>query len=276
MVDLEARNGRHALFAVANAVLRHGEEVAPRGQRTKELRHFSLEVADPYDVLCTGIGANQSSEVAASEALQLIGGFSDPEFSVLHAPNLAAFRNGTGGFDGAYGPRLEPLLYDLCQRLVDDRNTRQAILPIWRADDVLRWGSKDYPCTLTLGFFIRADKLELDVTMRSNDVNWGLKNDMFQFTQLQLSVAHLLNLEAGPYRHTALSMHVYERDWGWAEALDAGNLWAPIPDHPRGIDGAQTVLELMLRARQVALVRELALTTTPSETWYRKVLGYGT
>jgi len=262
--------------------MRWGEKVEPRGMLTKELRHFSVEIDDPYDVLCTGIGANQSPEVAASEAIQLVGGFSDPAFSVAHAPNLANFLNDVGTFDGAYGPRVEATIYDVLQRLVSDVDTRQAIIPIWTGDDARRWGSKDYPCTLTLGFFLRKDKLELDVTMRSNDVNWGLKNDIFQFTQLQLSVAHLLDVEAGPYRHTSYSMHLYERDWGWAEGLSQNShaVFGQIADHPAGIDGAVSVLDMLWRARAIALNADLTfgvtdgIVLTPSERWYRKALGW--
>lgn len=270
MADLVALNGRAALVRTARRVLTTGEEVSPRGQRTKELRHFSLTVRDPYDILCTGINAGQSREVIAAETLQLIGGFCDPEFAVKHAPNLHKFRNASGGFDGAYGPRLREVLPAIVARLKSDPDTRQAIVPIWRASDATRTESLDYPCTLTLGFYVRRNRLEMDVAMRSNDVNWGLKNDLFQFTQLQLSIAHLLGVEAGPYRHTAFSMHLYERDWEWADQLDGGAVEEPISSHPIGIVAKDA--EAMMARAQLLASEVSGLRLSATEVWYREAL----
>lgn len=276
MVAIEKVNGRMALRDTAAQVLRWGEEVSPRGQRTKEMRHFTVQIEDPYDTLCTGINANYSLEIAAAEAIQLIGAFSNPSFAIRHVPALANFTNQHGEFDGAYGPRAADVVPYVVARLIRDRDTRQAIIPIWNARDAKRQVSKDFPCTLSLGFFIRHDMLELDVTMRSNDVCWGLKYDVFQFSQLQLTIAALLGIKAGPYRHTALSMHLYERDWEWAENLstERDKLTWPVLQHPMGIDGASdSPLDMMMRARQIALNdNELSFNLTPSERWYREVL----
>jgi thymidylate synthase len=275
VADVTARNGRSALVQTVAKILQWGKIVTPRGMETKELRHFSVEIVDPTDILCVGINANQSAEVIAAEALQLIGGFSDPAFSVKHAPKTEAFLNDDGEFDGAYGPRVEELIYDIGQRLSIDRDTRQAILPIWRAGDLTRKESKDYPCTLTLGFFIREEKLELDVTMRSNDVNWGFKNDIFVFSQLQLSIAHLLDLEGGPYRHTSYSMHLYAKDLEWANGLssDPESINAAMTGQPLGIVGT-SALDMQDRARSLALDETPRGDLTTTERWYREALGW--
>lgn len=252
MADVTAWNGRSALAQVASRVLVDGIEVAPRGMRTKELRNLSVHIEDATDVLCTGIGANQSTRVVAAEALQLIGGFSDPAFAVRHAPALAGFLNEAGEFDGAYGPRLAPQYPSLVKRLTSDRDTRQAVLSVWNREDLWRDQSKDYPCTLVLGFAIRGDKLHLAVVMRSNDVNWGFKNDIFQFTQLQMSLARVLGIETGSYHHTAFSMHLYEASWPWAEGLVlTESSYDPLPDHPTGV-GAETVEDMVREARLIA------------------------
>lgn len=275
-MDLIAENGRDALRQTAAHVLAYGDTVSPRGMETREMRHFSVEVINARDTLCTGIRANQSQEVAAAEAIQLCGAFSNPEFAVKHAPNLARFRNQQGTFDGAYGPRVDAVIRDVVRRLAADNDTRQAVVPIWLPEDARRDESLDFPCTLSLGFFVRYNQLELDVTMRSNDVNWGLKNDMLQFTQLQLTVANVLDLDVGVYRHTAMSMHLYARDFEWAENL----LRAPVPshrdpidDHPqgfgrRGVDDLETTIE---RARSIARGDKVRRMTS-SENWYYETL----
>lgn len=271
MPDIYAQNGRDALCQVVGKVLSRGLETAPRGQRTREIEHMTVQIVDPYDALCTGINAGQSRRIAAAEALQLIGGFSDPKFAIKHAPALAAFTNEVGEFDGAYGPRLRVQYGRLVERLKSDRDTRQAVLSVWRAGDLLQLESKDYPCTLVLGFAIRRDRLNLSVCMRSNDVNWGFKNDIFQFTQLQCSIANLLGIQAGAYRHTAFSMHLYERDFEWALGLDRTKVADNIADHPTGIY-AGTADGMTHAARQIAY-GERATDGSRSHTWYANALG---
>lgn len=271
-MDVIAQNGRQALIQTAHHVLNEGRTVSPRGLETREVRHLSLTVLNPRDVLCTGIGANQNPRVIAAEAAQLIGGFSDPAFAIRHAPALTRFTNARGEFDGAYGPRVGHQLPAALMRLQADADSRQAIVAIWNDDDLLREHSLDYPCTLVLGFFIRDGLLELDVTMRSNDVNWGLKNDLFQFTQLQLTMAHALGIDVGPYRHTAFSMHLYERDYDWAEQLDVNHALDPITDHPQGIcvdhhDAVGRLLASMATARALADPR-----SAPRVDWYSSAL----
>lgn len=270
MADIYAANGRHALVQVADLVLRLGHRVSPRGLQTKEIEHLTVQIGNPYDALCLGINAKQSRRVAAAEALQLIGGFSDPAFAVEHAPKLKAFLNERGEFDGAYGPRVAGQYAHLVDRLKSDSLTRQAVLQIWQQRDLERLGSHDYPCTLSLGFAIRRDQLNLSVVMRSNDVNWGFKNDIFQFTQLQCSIANILGIPAGVYRHTAFSMHLYERDWPWAEELDhRAATDAPLPSHPSGIHAA-TVGEMRTVAGQLCRGEADGV---PSHNWYIDALG---
>jgi thymidylate synthase len=67
------------------------------------------------------------------------------------------------------------------------------------------------PCTLSLVFQIRDNKLQLSVTMRSNDIIWGFCNDSYVFTLLQEYVANDLGIEMGEYVHHSISMHIYER-----------------------------------------------------------------
>jgi hypothetical protein len=72
--------------------------------------------------------------------------------------------------------------------LLKDHDSRRALVLINRANDqiyAVDHGSKDVPCTLSLQFFVRDNKLHLHAHMRSNDVFWGLTYDLFSFTMLQ-------------------------------------------------------------------------------------------
>lgn len=97
-----------------------------------------------------------------------------------------------------------------------DRDTRQAILRFSLPEH--QWhGNKDQVCTMYGNFLIRDNKLHFSVFMRSNDLMRGLVYDMPWFISLMDKMVEELkpiypDLEKGPYRHLANSMHIYERD----------------------------------------------------------------
>lgn len=209
---IELRNLRDDYHKVLQRVRLHGKPVKVRGMETLEILDETLVIQDPTDVFPWGTGRGVNPAIAAVEALQLIGGVSHPDLMVKASSNFAQFRDG-GAFHGAYGPRIRQQLPAVVKRLQKDINTRQACIVIWEPlRDLYEDGLKDYPCTMLFQFLVREEKLQLHTTMRSNDVWWGLAYDAFQFTQLQLTVASALGLDAGPYFHHAVSFHMYERD----------------------------------------------------------------
>jgi len=68
---------------------------------------------------------------------------------------------------------------------------------------------KDIPCTNTIQYLVREDRLHTVVSMRSNDAWLGLVHDVFAFTMLQEIVARALGIEVGTYFHFVASLHLY-------------------------------------------------------------------
>lgn len=204
---------------ICQAVRDRGSEVSPRGHKTREVLGATIIVEDPTRNLPVGIGRGLKPAIGAVEAAQLIAGVSMPDVATSVAPNLRQFAEDDGSFHGAYGLRAGWQMASIIERLAADRDTRQAVLVIW--SPYLDTGTihKDMPCTVSLHFMIRNGKLNLHVTMRSNDVWWGLAYDVFQFTQLQMTVARCLGIGWGRYFHHANSLHIYERDWDKVDAL---------------------------------------------------------
>lgn len=200
-------------------VLYEGEEVSPRGKRTKEIFGETIRVQDVTRSLPLHIGRSCNPAIGAVEAIQLIGGFTDPELTCRVSPNMKEFLDENGTFHGAYGPRVRPQIELAMKRLTEDRDSRQAVLNVWNWHWDLNEPHKDLPCTVSLHFLIRDNRLVLHTHMRSNDVWWGLAYDVFQFTQLQLTVARQLDIETGSYYHHDTSLHIYERDWDKVEQL---------------------------------------------------------
>ena len=96
--------------------------------------------------------------------------------------------------------------------LKHDLNSRQAVIHIKDANNTLNKPTKDLNCTIALQFLIRNNKLDLIVTMRSNDLWLGLPYDVFNFTCMQIQMAMELGVEIGRYYHNAGSLHLYKKD----------------------------------------------------------------
>lgn len=218
MTTIHVGDMRHGYIDICRMVMSQGAVVKPRGMETRELLDVVIVLDEPRDALPLGINRKPNKAIAVVEALQLIGGIQTPELVCRIQPNFKQFLDGEA-FHGSYGPRLRNQLPHTVQKLLDDRDTRQAVMTIW--DPAFDNGStvKDLPCTTMLQFLIRDGRLILHTTMRSNDVWWGLAYDAFQFTQLQLAVANFMGIPAGPYHHHAVSLHAYERDFDSIEDL---------------------------------------------------------
>ncbi len=264
---------RTAYRQIIEAVLTHGDNVAPRGRPTRELRGVSFGLASPHDAIYKRSGYNV--HFAAAEALQLIAGTSDAEELVRINPTMLQFTQrlslGELYLHGAYGPRIRGPLQDAVAKIEGDRDTRQAVVPIFRPGD-LTAVTPDIPCTLLLHFQVRHDLLELDVTMRSNDIYWGTPYDVFYFTQLQLTVARSLNITAGAYRHHTDSLHAYARDIPALQEIVGGP--EPLPIYgPTGIGVPGEPIHVIQQfAGGLLYGNEPRMTA--SEQWYADQLNY--
>jgi len=107
--------------------------------------------------------------------------------------------------------------------LVEDKNSRQAIM-FFNQPKFQFKENKDFVCTMYANFFIRNNKLNMKIQMRSNDIFYGLTFDAPFFSFLQQSVFLKLketypNLEIGAYYHFADNLHFYERHFELAESV---------------------------------------------------------
>jgi thymidylate synthase len=99
--------------------------------------------------------------------------------------------------------------------LIQDKDTRQAVM-MFNKPQYQYGNNKDFICTLSGIFAIRNNRLNLTITMRSNDVVLGTPTDVAFFCML-LQQAHKLlkeyypDLKLGKYTHIANSYHLYER-----------------------------------------------------------------
>ena len=92
--------------------------------------------------------------------------------------------------------------------LRNNNNTRQAAISIYDAKEMKSY-KYDTPCTYAVQFTIVDNKLNMCVTMRSNDLWYGFCNDQYCFSMLQQLVARELNVPVGTYFHFAHNLHLY-------------------------------------------------------------------
>lgn len=206
-------NGMDTGYAFILDGVQQGDRVSPRGLPTRELLDVSIKLTDPTRALPVGTGRSLNTKIAAVEALQLIGGVCHPEVMTHVSAEFRKFMDG-GTFHGGYGQRTRAQIPAAIKRLQEDRDTRQAVVTMWDPlHDLFTPGMKDYPCTISLQFLVRDNRLQLHTHMRSNDVWRGLAYDVFVFTQLQQVVAAAMLMDVGSYFHHTTSLHMYETDY---------------------------------------------------------------
>lgn len=248
-MELRMSNLRWGYVDLIHVVREGGKPVDVRGQATRELTGITLRFPDATaDMLPVGTGRKVNTRLAAVEALQLIGGADAYNLIVRAAPEYGrVLVDAQDPAYGAYGPRVLPQLPHVVHQLRHDPTTRQAVMTIWKVDDLTHRGDK--PCTLTLQFLIRDGQLELHTNMRSQDVWLGVPYDVFMFTQLQRTVATTLGVRAGAYVHHVTSLHLYEHDLDRSFTLYPPHESNYLTDLPPGIVGMREIVPLMAEVR---------------------------
>lgn len=262
-------NLREGYQSIIDEIVKHGDRCAPRGQQIIELLYPTIVVEDPTDCLMMIRGRKANLSIGAAEALQLVGGFSDPDFMARVSPVFRRYMD-SDDLNGAYGSRVYDQLFTIERLIKGDRDTRQAVLMIAHPDlDIVNSG-KDFVCTVYLQFLLRRGKLHCSTSMRSNDIYLGMSYDLHQFTTLQCSLANALDVEVGDYVHNVGSLHLYERDFDKISELGTAVDGRDVPRlHGIGRQG-QSMPEIVDRARAIYECRLNDPTTT--ESWFIKSL----
>jgi thymidylate synthase len=203
---------------------------SPRGFEIKENTNVCLVLENPLNCLFKSPVRSSQKKYISAELLWYFTGNNDVSF----ISKFSSFWQKIavdGKANSAYGHLIfnvdnehgESQYLWSFKSLLKDKDSRQAIIhfnmPQHQYED-----NKDFPCTLYGVFHIRGNKLNFTVHMRSNDVVWGLANDIAFFVVLQCQMlAHLKlkypELELGTYTHIADSYHLYSHHYELIEKL---------------------------------------------------------
>lgn len=243
-------------------ILERGRKVSPRGLTNIELTGVSLELIDARNNLFVNEPRRLFYRFAIAEWLWIWYGYEDVATISRYNRHIAQFSDDGLIFNGSYGPRIKRRWNEVLDLLRVDRDSRQAVIPIFGQAHSYR--SKDVPCTLDLQLLDRDDQLNMIVTMRSSDIWLGLPYDIFNFTMLLNMAAAQRHLKVGWLKMFLGSSHLYEKNMNTARlAADAFtvNLRSP------GLTGPPTeVLDRLL------VTGELTTPLDPPWSHYADVL----
>ena len=204
------RNANEAYEYLFDRIIQDGVDFAG----TKALFNVGFYITNPLDNKIINRERNWKQEYAEAEWQWYLSGDNNIEkLGKIYGkvPEIwKRMANEKGNVNSNYGwqwqrnAQLDMVIETLRQK----SETRQAAISIYDGKEITSY-AHDTPCTYAVQFTILHDRLDMCVTMRSNDLWYGFCNDQYCFSMLQGLVAHELNVEPGVYYHFAHNMHLY-------------------------------------------------------------------
>ncbi len=225
------KNLNDTFCSLLTSVFEEGSVVRARGSEQREVLFCNFTIEDPTDLQITSPARKFSSDYAVAEWQWYLS--ANPKVNNIGklAKIWSMIQDSNGEAESNYGCYLKPQWEWVVNELLEDRDTRRATFVINQPYHKSKNGS-DYPCTHYLHFFIRDNRLHLGVNMRSNDIIFGLCNDVFTFSMFQQLMLNELNsrgaaVTLGTYNHHAGSLHLYERHYSMASKILLENKTCP-------------------------------------------------
>ncbi|MCK9574608.1 MAG: thymidylate synthase [Candidatus Pacearchaeota archaeon] len=217
---------------VIKKIQKSNNEVNPRGLKVKETLLEMMEIDPRYPIVDF-----KAREFPWKYLAGELGWYLRREKSLDNIKPFSSFWNRIADENGEINSNYGNLLFGKQLRwvydsLVADIDTRQAVAFLNQPKFQYK-GNKDFVCTFSLNFFVRKNKLNMKVTMRSNDIFFGFTFDapFFSFVQqhmyLWLKETKYPDLELGTYYHFADNIHFYERHFDVANEITKELLTMP-------------------------------------------------
>jgi len=204
------RNANEAYEYIHDRILQDGVAFGD----TKALFNVGFYITDPKDRKIINKERKWNEEYAEAEWQWYLSG--DPHVDTLgdiygKIPEIwkrmadpKGYVNSNYGYQWDRNAQLDMVV----EMLKHKKDTRQACVSIYDGKEIADY-AYDTPCTYAIQFTIVHNRLDMCVTMRSNDLWYGFCNDQYQFSKLQEMVSNKLNIEIGTYFHFAHNLHLY-------------------------------------------------------------------
>jgi len=208
------RNANEAYEYIHDRILQDGVEFGD----TKALFNVGFYITDPKDRKIINKEREWKEDYAEAEwQWYLSGDRSIYKLGDIYGkvPEIwKRMANESGLVNSNYGWQWQRSYNDVSQLdniikiLTENPESRQATISIYDGKEIHNY-EKDTPCTYAVQFTIIHNRLDMCVTMRSNDLWYGFCNDQYQFSKLQEMISKQLEIETGVYYHFAHNMHLY-------------------------------------------------------------------
>lgn len=205
---IEAHNIANGWSMVVSEILRKGKRVAPRGMETLEITNLTLYIEEGLYNIFENEVRDLNYRFMIAEWLWIQAGLEDVASLAQYNSVMRQFSDDGGILNGAYGPRLNSQ-WQYITKALRDEGSRQAVSTIWTTNPGL---SKDIPCTISIQWLVREDKLHSTINMRSSDAWLGLPYDYFSFSQICNSLSCVIGLKVGSITMNLASSHLYQKD----------------------------------------------------------------
>lgn len=196
-----------------------GDESAPRGLKVRENLGCDIRIMNPNSCIVMSPIRKLSPRYLAAEWLWYLSGDRSLESISKYSGFWKKIANPDGTVNSNYGAYMfiNGEWDKVKNAIINDNDTRQAVLQIPITQNI---GSKDTPCTSSIQFILRDDRLNMTVYMRSNDIWKGFAYDVHCFAMMQMKMLREINeavgrkkFKLGWYRHVVGSLHVYEPEF---------------------------------------------------------------
>ena len=212
---------------IINHINSKGIESQPRDLKVREVSLADFDI-DPRYPIADFPSRKFNWKYLAGELAWYLHRDSDVDYISKYSGMWSTLTNpGTNEVNSNYGALVinnEQFSW-VIESLKKDPNSRQAIM-FFNQPKFQFKGNKDFVCTMYANFFIRNNKLNMKIQMRSNDIFYGLTFDAPFFSFLMQSVYLILkkhdkyqDLELGTYHHFADNIHFYERHFELAKKI---------------------------------------------------------
>ena len=211
---------------------------SPRGMKVKEIIGYQFRIINPRNRIPYVPGRDFSIYYMIAELLWYLSGNDSTDWISNYSAFWSKISDDGKTANSAYGARIfKPhsriaasidqtwTQWDyVVNELKSDPDSRRAVLHIRSPQDSIL-AELDVPCTLSLQFFLRNDRVHMVTSMRSSDVILGLAYDVPAFTLFQELLALQLTQELGrpiglgTYTHLSASLHVYEKHFKMVEKI---------------------------------------------------------
>lgn len=228
-------------FDTCDRLLSIGDRIESRNGMTYELINEEVILSNPRNRHLYLEGRKSNIYACLGEIFWIMSGTNelDPLMTFL-LPRSVNFSDDGNTWQNGYGPKLynKGNLNNVVQSFLQDgKNTRRSVMSIWtpETDTIESLKSKgidkpkDVSCNNFLWFWIRHNRFNLKVGIRSNDCLWGLSAiNVPEWTFLQEVILQVLknedydtfkDVELGDYFHNVVSLHVYDETVKQAQDL---------------------------------------------------------